>query len=322
MGKAFNFTDEQKQYIFTNYLNYTYQQFADMFGCTKRQIALLLNRNGYYKGKGWTNHGKFSKEDDKYIRENYDSMDYSDIGQFLGFTGQQVGARARYLGLHKNRKLNADYFSYIDSPLKAYFLGFIFADGWIVYNPEHHNYEFGMELQVGDEYILKKINEVLGNQNIINYKLPKVVDIYGQPCHIGHIASLRVYSKRIVEDLMSHGISTNKSSKDKYPIVDDKYFFDFLRGYIDGDGCFYKDNKWTYMHITCASIKPLEYIQHKLSEYDIETKIYTENMKKHRLMCINTSEMKKLVNCLYYEDDLFCLSRKYERVKHLLGSAA
>lgn len=76
------------------------------------------------------------------------------------------------------------------------------------------------------------------------------------------------------------------------------------------------------MHITCASLSPLKYIQSKLKEYDIETHIYSENERKHRLMCTNITEMNKLLNHLYYENGLFCLQRKYEKIAHLLGFAA
>jgi len=322
MSKQFVFTDDQKEYLFENYLKFPYQYFADLFGCSKRQISLLLQRNGLSKGKGWTCHGIFSESDDEYIRKNYLIKSYTEIAKDLGYTRKQVDARARYIGLRKNRQINDDYFDKIDTPLKAYFLGFIYADGWVVYKPERNNYEFGMQLQAGDSYVLEKLNYELGNQNIIAHKKPHDGEILGKKIHIGPIDSLRVYSKHLVESLMANGIETNKSQKDVYPIVEEKFFFDFLRGYIDGDGCFYTDDKWTYMHITSASIAPLEYIQKKLLNYDIETRMYTENEKKHRLMCINTNEVKKLVSRLYYEDGLFCLSRKYEKIEHLLGSAA
>ena len=120
---------------------------------------------------------------------------------------------------------------------------------------------------------------------------------------------------------MRHGIEINKSLKGTIPIVDDSLFFDFLRGYIDGDGCYYVDNNQTYMHITCGNRIPLEYIQNKLSQFNIKTKIYTENDRKYRLMCTSFKEMKKLINSLYYKNDLFCLERKYEKIKHFLGLA-
>ena len=162
-----------------------------------------------------------------------------------------------------------------------------------------------------------------GGQNIIYHSDPEDVLICGtQIAHGGHSDILRVYSKNLVCDLIKNGIETNKTLKDVYPIVNDEFFFDFLRGYIDGDGCYYNDNKQTYMHITCASIIPLRYIQDKLNSFGIKTQIYTENERKYRLMCTSFNEMNKLINCLYYEDGLFCLQRKYEKIKHFLGFAA
>jgi intein-encoded DNA endonuclease-like protein len=131
-----------------------------------------------------------------------------------------------------------------------------------------------------------------------------------------------VYSKQLVCDLAKQGIETNKSLKDTIPLVDDSLFFDFLRGYIDGDGCYYVDNNHTYMHITCGNRVPLEYVQNKLEQFNIKTKIYTESDRKYRLMCTSFNEMNKLINCLYYKDDLFCLQRKYEKIKHFLGLTA
>lgn len=223
----------------------------------------------------------------------------------------------------KKREINDGYFEHIDTPLKAYFLGFIYADGWIVCNEQTGNYEFGMELQSEDKYVLERLNKEIGEKNIIYHSAPENVLIRGeQIAHSGHSDILRIYSKKMVYDLIKNGIATNKTLKDLCPIVEDKFFFDFLRGYIDGDGCYYIDNNQIYMHITCASTSPLKYIQGKLNNYGIKTQIYSENKRKHRLMCTSFNEINKLVNHLYYEDGLFCLERKYQKIKHFLGFAA
>ncbi len=172
------------------------------------------------------------------------------------------------------------------------------------------------------EYILDKLNEELGGNNLIVKKdaKDKICDgvlFHSKECHV-----LRVFSKELVSDLISNGVAENKTKKDIYPIVPDNLFFDFLRGYIDGDGCYYQCKGHTYMHITSASIESLKYFQNKLLEFDIETRIYTEKERKHRLMCINLENMNRLVNRLYYEDGLFCLERKYEKIKHFLSLAA
>lgn len=263
----------------------------------------------------------FTQEEIEYVKQNYYTSTNKQLANALGFSEKLVMYIVHDLKLSKKRKINKHYFGNIDTALKAYLLGYIYADGWVVYNPNSNNYELGMELQIDDEYILAKINEELGAQNIIQHNKPR--DIWANDVlrRKGWTSRLRVYSKDIVEDLMSHGVLPCKSSRDVLPNVDDEFFFDFLRGYIDGDGCFYTSKGYTYMHITCASKAVLELLQTKLRRFGIDTKIYTEREKKHRLACVNIHEMKKLVNKLYGEKDSFCLIRKKTIVEHYLGLA-
>lgn len=324
MSRVYHFNEKETEYVLNNYKEYTNQELADVIGCTKRQIERLLRDNGIKKGKSIPHKKQriFSIEDDIFIKLNYHRMTSIEIGNILGYSKHQIDGRVQKLGLQKNRAINDSYFSIIDSSLKAYYLGFIFADGWVIYNEEKRNYELGMQLQSQDRYILEKLNFELGNQNIIYHKSSEKMILNNHLITMGDSDVLRIYSKRLTSDLINLGIVPNKSQKNIYPKIDGIYFWDFLRGYIDGDGCYYKNNNQIYMHITSASVEVLQYIQDKLASYNIETRLYCENSKKYRLMCINTKEMCKLVNRLYYKDDLFYLTRKYERIKHFLGSAA
>ena len=327
MSKAYEFSEEQKEFMKNNYLSMTNQELVDYFdneNITKRKISLWLTKNNCCRGKGYVYDSKciFSDDDINFIKDNYDKMSYKEIGNILGFTDRQIRGKIGNLGLKKYRSINTDFFSKIDTPIKSYFLGYLFADGWVVYKPEKYNYELGIMLQINDEYILDRLNQELGNQNIISYRDAKNITMKnGQIIHSGKQCCLRVYSKNIVKDLISHGVVPNKSEKEIYPIVDDDLFFDWLRGYIDGDGCFWgmKDNY--YMHITCATDKVLHYIKDKLEKYGIKTRIYKECDKKYRLMCIDTESMRILINKLYYDENVFCLQRKYERVKYYKGFA-
>ena len=328
MGKKKLFNEQQEKFILDNYEVMSNEEIANTLGTefSRQQISTWLQHRGLKKnGRGIVYKNQiFSDKDIEFIKVNYKTMTSSEIGKALGFTSTQIHGKVAHLNLpKKKRKINDMYFKSIDTPLKAYLLGFIYADGWVVYNEQNGNYEFGMELQSNDKYVLEKLNEEIGGKNIIYHLEPKDIVIQGeQIAHGGHTDILRIYSKNLVCDLIKNGVETNKTSKDVYPIVDDKFFFDFLRGYIDGDGCYYNDGDQTYMHITCASIAPLAYIQSKLNNLGIKTQIYTENNRKHRLMCTSFNEMNKLVNCLYYEDGLFCLQRKYQKIKHFLGFAA
>lgn len=264
----------------------------------------------------------FTLEQEQFIRDNYKTKTYKEIGELLGgFTSKQVRTWASSNGLRKNRIINSDYFQEINTPLKAYLLGFIYADGWIVANYDTHNFEFAMELQSEDKYVLDKINSELGGTCMMVHSNPYEHEICGIKTISNHRDCIRVFSKQLVLDLINHGIETNKTQKDIFPIVSNDLFFDWLRGYIDGDGCFYKYKKYIYLSITCSNDTPLKYIRTKLSKYKITTSIYKEKEKKYRLMCTDTQSMSILVNYLYY-DNVFCLKRKYEKVKQLLGLVA
>lgn len=264
----------------------------------------------------------FNEQQINFMKENYLTMSYKDIANILGFTERQVRGKLNNMGLTKLRKINDHYFDEIDTSLKAYFLGFIFADGWLVNNPINRNYELGMELQSEDRYILERLNKELGCQNIIYHSKPTERIIDGQLAHKGHSDYIRIYSKNIVQGLMSHGVVPNKTQKDIYPIISDEFFFDFLRGYIDGDGCFYINKNHINMHITCSSKTILEYLKKCLEYYDIGTYIYHEKDRKFRLVCCNDNSIKELVNRLYYSDDLFYLQRKYKKIKTLINGFA
>ena len=308
--------NDNEKFIFENYQTMTQKEMAEKLGISIGGVEYYIRKNK------WFSRDIFSTDDIQYMINNYQTMQCKDIADHLGFTERQIRGKLNNMGYTKNRKINDHYFDQIDTPLKAYFLGFIFADGWIVCNKQTRNYEFGMQLQSGDKYVLEKLNAELGGLNIIQHTEPCQREICGKIAHVGSTDILRVYSKNLVLGLMKNGIETNKTLKSTHPIITDEFFFDFLRGYIDGDGCYWEYKKHYYLHITCATDTILKYIQQILQQYNIETRLYFETDRKYRLMCVNITEMQKLIPLLYPSDDVFCLSRKYQRIKSYLGSAA
>lgn len=323
-------TDEDDEFIRKNIDKYSYKEFEEI-------LNQRNNTNIYTIGtiSAWIrNHGLkdlynpsnrvFSDLDIEFIKNNYSTMTYGQIAKTLGYTDKQIRCKAEHMGLTKNRIFNKDYWETIDTPTKAYFLGLIYADGWILMNENPRVYEFGMQLQEQDKYILDFLNNELGGKHIVKFKPAEINYIGEQILHGGNSYVLRVYCKKMVQDLYKLGIETNKTQKDKHPIIEEKYFFDFLRGYIDGDGTYsYFKRKYLYMQLVCAKEKPLIYIRDTLKEYDIETKIYRKNNIVFSLLCTKRDSMKKLINLMYYSNDVICLTRKLDKVVSLIdGSAA
>lgn len=160
MGKKKLFTEEQELYILGNYKKMSNKDLSVKLNCKPTQINSWLLHRGIKRGKEYNFYNSiFSKEDVDFIINNYSSMTSTEIAARLGFTKSQIEGKISKLNLNKkHRMLYNNYFSVINSPLKAYFLGFIYADGYVVCNYNKKNYEFGMELQSQDKYILERLN--------------------------------------------------------------------------------------------------------------------------------------------------------------------
>lgn len=253
----------------------------------------------------------FNNEQEKYIRDNYQFISYKEIANKFNCTERQVRSWISNHGLRKNRIFNNRFFQHIDNPTKAYWLGFIYADGYVV--KAKHGTEFGIELQRNDRYALEYLNNLLGNKHIIYDKHECKQILNNKDISETYSSILRVYSKPLVNDLISNGIVPNKTYSDIFPIVKNKLFFDFLRGYIDGDGCLYINKNLLYIHITSSNKYILNNIKSFLNKkYNISPKLYFENERKFRLYWTNKDDVKKTLDLIYKNKKEFCLKRKYE----------
>ncbi len=319
-------TKEQDQFIRDNSLIMTYREIGDVLGISDYSVRYYINKNNIPHN---TNKLSLSKEDIEYIRSNYETMTAAEIGNHIGLTRRQVqGWLDNHLKdrAHKIRQFNDKYFSNIDTPAKAYWLGFIYADGWISIHYNKH-YEFGIQLQREDEYMLCELNNELGGQHIIKHIHTETKIVDNDFVTIADSSVLRVYSKQLVLDLYNNGIDIKKSGSNIFPIVANELFPDFLRGYIDGDGCIHVMRRGILgVHITSANVSILEYIRNKLlDDYGISSAMYKEESEtwrtKYRLYCFRKDDVKRLLDMIYYKKDLPKLERKYEKYRDFYGLA-
>ena len=256
----------------------------------------------------------FNEEQQQYIRDNYMDTPYAVIGEHLACTAKQIQGWVYHNCTSKLRQFDKQYFHNIDSPDKAYWLGFIYADGWIIFNETRRNYELGIQLQRGDAAHLEKFNQALGGAHKIAYgSETKWIGDYYKESYTEY-ALLRIYAKQITLDLQAHGVVQNKTNNMMFPTIE-PYFMDFIRGYFDGDGCLYVAPKLSKSQITFTSSNKafLEYLQKRLCvEYNINTHIYTEHERKHRLQC-SGADMRELLRMMYYDSHSVYLDRKYAK---------
>lgn len=324
------FTEYQKQFMIEHYSDMDVCDISKAIGLTEVQIRNYCNPR---KIKPYRV-GLFTEAEKQYITDNYLTMTYKEIAEALGkYTEKQIRGWIVNNLPRKYRSFNDTYFEEIDAPDKAYWLGFIYADGWISSHKRSSttsssncgdNYELGIELQRTDEYHLQTFNEALGGVHTIKQLDHNRVILDNKAPSVTQSSVLRIYSKHIVEDLLRHGIDYRKSNTNSIPKVSDELFPDFLRGYIDGDGCLYVDQKnHMFVHITSANKDGLEYLQCRLRElYDIDTRIYKHGENTHRLMCFAKDDVRRLLDVIYYAQTQVRLKRKYEIYQNYYGLAA
>lgn len=232
----------------------------------------------------------------------------------------------------KNRKTkynkNVDFFKNPETwePNQAYFLGWLMSDG-------HHNLNKGIsiKLQESDKRILELLKEIINYNGPLIYEKRNSVNklITDNSYHWQNRWALTIYQKTFTPDLLSLGISNNKSNSLYFPdYLRDDLISHFLRGYYEGDGTIsycYGDKKnpkrlLFEIHLICTPmfIKPLQTIFKKI---DIRTRITTKSDIKNGNVYLKFSgnlAALKFFNYVY-RDSQVLLKRKFRKFLRLIN---
>lgn len=134
---------------------------------------------------------------------------------------------------NKKYQVNDNYFEKIDTEEKAYWLGFLYADG----NVRMHKGRSGilkLKLKQSDKDHIEKFNKCLDS----NYSITDGVEIVKSKGKIYKCfcSTLVIYNTKLVKDLCNYGCVENKTFKIKFPELKSKLIRHFIRGFFDGDG--------------------------------------------------------------------------------------
>lgn len=127
--------------------------------------------------------------------------------------------------------------------------------------------------------------------------------------------------------LVSIGVTPAKSKTLGKINIPDKYFFDYLRGCFDGDGCFYSywDPRWKsshmfYIEFATASENHVVWLQNEI-ENKLKVKGYIKSTKNQ--VCLHLRYAKResmeIIRNMYYNPGVVCLSRKFVKIKKALA---
>ena len=243
---------------------------------------------------------------DNYIKQGhsttetstYFNVPYKSMLNLLNRHGLRIPTR--HTPAHRINPDMIKYFDQINSHKKAYFLGLLYADGYIC--KSNYNYQMGIALQLQDKYIIEELHKELNLKTKLNiYK---------------NSAKLVISDDYLCKSLNNLGIQEDKSHKEfGLPPIKKKFMRSFLLGYFDGDGCITNSTIYPKINICCNSKQFLSEVQEYLSDCAINSTIHSYPRKNNPIyiLDINKLESKKRFAQLIYRKSPIYLFRKYDK---------
>jgi DNA-binding transcriptional regulator WhiA len=308
-------TQEQIDYLIDNYCYKTNDEIGKKIGRSGQAVSYKAFELSLSINESW------SDDEINIIKTNYLNKTMHELQQLLPEkTKGDILAYCHKLGLTRTKKTCIrDFFNVIDTEEKAYWLGFIFADGYISYSEKNMKkgqlattYCTGIKLQWSDREHLKKFNKSISG----NYKVFKETSHPdGFRKKITEAAKILVYSQQMYNDLNKY-FDRDKTYTAKFPSISENLMRHFIRGYFDGDGCFSFTDRTFDIEFLGASKDFHEGLGNILNEnnfkFTINSKINKYNTEMYYIY-INRNEDKCNFLKWIYEDCKIYLERKYKK---------
>ena len=212
-------------------------------------------------------------------------------------------------------KFNEHIFDVIDTEEKAYWLGFLYADGYITQpHEERQAPQFGFEVSTRDKELLVQFQKDLETNTPIHvYKKEKSTYKHNYP--MGRIS---ISSKHLVNSLAKWGVIPNKTYFIKFPdFLPEDLLWAFLRGYSDGDGTiFCACGKYLTWEL-CGTKEFLEGLLHFLNKDLKFSQRWPERDVNNYQVSIRDSQGEILSKL--YENATIFLNRKYQKFAEMQG---
>jgi hypothetical protein len=240
----------------------------------------------------------FSRTAATYFRKKYNIRSYSEkTGNRKYKDFYPTKSNQKRVFSYKKNGANENYFELLDTNRKAYWLGLIAADGWIVTEKKKPT-GFGIALKKEDSYLLKQFAIDLGCPSM--YRKERIEN---------NLWQVKFSSEKIASDLIKLKIVPRKSKVLEIPQLSFPLFSSWLRGYFDGDGSVSIRKNTLSVKITSGSKLSLTGIKELLFQYSIKTSI-TKDGDTYNL-CAYTKNALKFGSIIYANmSNQVCLERK------------
>ena len=260
-----------------------------------------------------------SDNDIEYIIAHYNDLSSSRLAEMFNCSTSKICQVWNQHGLYGKQSrvysIDESYFDKIDSGEKAYLLGFICADGCLYHSVAKQKQDIiRITIKADDEEILNLFNEA--------FKCDKPIYYYHR--NGNQYAALELVSQRIVDNIKNLGIEYNKTYGNTIPEIDEKYMFDFIRGYFDGDGSISdscgSNISFSGFQSNCMKIaKFCEQNNIFLSFINDKRKHYKED-SFGSLVTTNLTSKYCLIKSMYKNCGPYKLNRKYKIAMEFINS--
>lgn len=282
---------------------YSRVEIAKELGSTEGKIRHVIEKNNLIKGE------KTNRKHQMVIQLYKSGKTQFEIAEIMNIKNNTVSwiLTKNNIPTQKERKHKVDdnYFDSVDNPEKAYWLGFLYADGYVSSNQN----AVGMRLSSNDENHLKMFLSDLNSTHPI-YK--NIQNSFGTETEY---VETKVFSRKIKEDLIKLGCIKNKTLTLKFPNeeqVPKNLIYHFIRGYLDGDGSIYHDKKRNNLLVSFLGTKDMmEGIQ---SVFNTNVKIIPRQSKNtyYLLQYGGNIQTLKILDTIYFNCSRF-LDRKFNK---------
>lgn len=241
---------------------------------------------------------------DKYTNENYTlrqlgkefNCSYGTIKNCLNKHG--IETRGNKQGYPRNEF----YFNKIDTKEKAYWLGFLYADGCV------HTANNEVSINITDLEHVEKFKTAIG---AINHKITTSKDKRWDNAKLLHQFSIK--DKQLHSDLISWGCVPQKTLKiNKIPNIPRDYISHFIRGYFDGDGSLHYLQGTNNFRISFTSGSS-DFLNDIQKELNINVSLSNNGLNAYQLQISGRKQVERILNYMYNDsDESIRLDRKYK----------
>lgn len=204
------------------------------------------------------------------------------------------------------KRVDSNYFNEINSEDKAYWLGFLTADGYV------KNNIIELALAEKDKEHIEKFKNAIKSEHTIGKKKT----ILNDKEFLSYRITLR--DNKMGEDLASYGLDNNKSYNAFIPSIFKlpyQFVRHYMRGLFDGDGSIYNGANGINISIVSGSKEMAKDIYYTVKQHTGLKMFYRKSRDLHELRLFSQKDVNKFLSWLYDESSIY-LDRKYNKFKN------